>query len=107
MAKAKDFEKTIQGTLERKLSELLKEKVCVDGASRTDAGVHAEDQLAAFSTCHPIALNGLVKAINRKLPSQIAVNHCYEVNEDFVPRFVNQGSATAIKSITQLLVNLC
>ena len=85
------LEKTIQGTLECELSRLLQEVINVDGASRTDAGVHAEDQLAAFNTVHPIKLNGLIKAMNRRLPSQIAVNHCYEVETDFVPRFVNQG----------------
>ena len=65
--------------------------VVVDGASRTDAGVHAEDQLAAFNTQHPIRINGLIKAINRKLPNQIAVTNAFEVGSNFTPRFVNQG----------------
>jgi tRNA pseudouridine38-40 synthase len=85
------LEQTIQGTLEHHLSTLLKESVLVDGASRTDAGVHAEDQLGAFTTSHPIQVNGLIKAINRRLPSQIAVTHAYEVDSAFTPRFVNQG----------------
>ncbi len=85
------LEKTIQGTLERELSAFLKESITVDGASRTDAGVHAEDQLAAFTTTHPVRLAGLIKAMNKKLPEQIAVNQAYEVDLGFVPRFVNEG----------------
>lgn len=89
--KQPDLNNTIQGELERVLSDFLKEEVNVDGASRTDAGVHAEDQLAAFTTKHPVRLNGLMKAINKRLSSQIAITQVYQVNHDFVPRFVNEG----------------
>ena len=41
-------ENTIQGTIERTLVNLLQEEICVDGASRTDAGVHAIEQSAHF-----------------------------------------------------------
>ena len=45
---------TIEGILNRCLSELLEEHVEVIGASRTDAGVHAMGNIAVFDTDSPI-----------------------------------------------------
>ena len=82
---------TIQGVLQDTLSQFLEEVIQVDGASRTDAGVHAQDQLVAFTSQHPIRLEGLIKGVNRRLPSSIAMREPVEVPLDFQPRFVNQG----------------
>lgn len=82
---------TVQGTLEAALSGLLKQPITVDGASRTDAGVHARDQLAAITYDHPMPAKGLIKALNTRLPDDIAVRHGVEVAEDFAPRFANEG----------------
>ena len=86
-----DQEHTVQGTIERSLLNLLKEEISVDGASRTDAGVHAEDQLIALTLNHPIRLDGLVRALNRRLPQSIAVREPHLVPMDFQPRFANHG----------------
>jgi tRNA pseudouridine38-40 synthase len=40
--------KSIQGTLERILSKILKEKITIYGSGRTDAGVHAYEQSSHF-----------------------------------------------------------
>ena len=45
---------TIEGVLNEKLSELLKEDISVIGASRTDSGVHALCNVAVFDTTSPI-----------------------------------------------------
>jgi len=82
---------TIQGVLEEQISQLLGQQVELKGASRTDAGVHARDQLAAVSLRHPIPTFGFVKAINRRLPGSIAIRDAQEVPLDFEPRFANQG----------------
>ena len=89
--KQPSVEQTIQGELERVLSELLHAHIEVDGASRTDAGVHAEDQLCAFTMAHPIKLEGLIKALNRRLSPQIAALSAHEVGPEFQPRFANHG----------------
>ena len=40
--------KTIQGIIQKKISKLLKEKIIISAAGRTDAGVHANEQSAHF-----------------------------------------------------------
>jgi len=78
---------TVQGTLEAVLSEIEDRPVQVDGSGRTDAGVHAEAQVAAFTLENPIPLYNLRKAVNRLLPPSIRVLEAGEVAPDFHPRF--------------------
>jgi tRNA pseudouridine38-40 synthase len=78
---------TIQGTLEEIVSGMEGKHVHVAGSGRTDAGVHALDQVAAFSIENPIPLVNLKRAINRLLPPAIRVLSTEEVHADFHPRF--------------------
>jgi tRNA pseudouridine38-40 synthase len=78
---------TIQGTLEQAVSEIEGKPVTVLGSGRTDAGVHALGQVAAFSLDNPIPLENLRKAVNRLLPAAIRVLTVEEVSPDFHPRF--------------------
>jgi len=78
---------TIQGTLERILSDMEGKPVHVAGSGRTDAGVHALEQVAAFSVENPIPLPNLRRAVNRLLPPAIRVLAADEVAPDFHPRF--------------------
>lgn len=78
---------TIQGTLERVVSEIEGAQVSVIGSGRTDAGVHALAQVAAFSIANPIPVTNLRKAINRLLPPSIRVIQVEEAASDFHPRF--------------------
>ena len=64
---------TIQGALERIVAEIEGKPVHVAGSGRTDAGVHALAQVAAFSLDNPIPVYNLRKAINRLLPPAIRV----------------------------------
>jgi len=77
---------TIQGTLETVLSEIEGAPVHVGGSGRTDAGVHALAQVAAFSISNPIPLSNLRKAMNRLLPRDIRVLDAEEATENFHPR---------------------
>lgn len=78
---------TIQGTLEAVVSEIEGKPVHVAGSGRTDAGVHALEQTAAFTITNPIPLYNLCKAINRLLPPSIRVLTTAEAPIDFHPRF--------------------
>ena len=78
---------TIQGALEHIVSEIEGQPVHVAGSGRTDAGVHAIGQVAAFSIENPIPLANLRRAVNRLLPPAVRVLAAEEVHADFHPRF--------------------
>lgn len=77
---------TIEGELNRVLTELTGVPVEVIGASRTDAGVHARCNLAVFDTESRIPPEKFAHAINTRLPEQICVRTSCEVPADFHPR---------------------
>ena len=77
---------TIEQILNEKLSELLKEDIEVIGASRTDAGVHAEGNVAVFDTETPIPPEKISYALNRMLPEDIVIQESFQVEDDFHPR---------------------
>ena len=78
---------TVQGWLERVLAEIEGSPVQVEGSGRTDAGVHALAQVAAFSLANPIPCENLRRAINRLLPRSIRVTRVAEARAGFHPRF--------------------
>jgi tRNA pseudouridine38-40 synthase len=78
---------TIQGTLEQVIAEIEGAPVHVAGSGRTDAGVHATGQVAAFRIGNPIPLPNLRRAVNRLLPPAIRVLSVEEAEPDFHPRF--------------------
>ena len=57
------------------------------GSGRTDAGVHALEQVAAFSIENPIPLSQSAQSVNRLLPAAIRVLTTEEVPAGFHPRF--------------------
>ncbi len=77
---------TIEGVLNRCLSELLQEKIEVIGASRTDSGVHAKENIAVFDTNSLIPPEKVAYALNVRLPEDIRIQNSEEVAADFHPR---------------------
>lgn len=59
----------------------------VRGASRTDAGVHAEWQLASFDTSRRLEARAWALAINQHLPDDVAVRAACDAPIGFNPRF--------------------
>lgn len=78
---------TVQGTIERVVAEIEGKAVQVAGSGRTDAGVHALAQMAAFTIENPIPLENLRRAVNRLLPADIRVLRVEEAPLDFHPRY--------------------
>lgn len=77
---------TIEGELNRCLSELLKEDIRVIGGSRTDSGVHALGNIAVFDTKARMPAEKISYALNQRLPEDICIQESREVSPDFHPR---------------------
>jgi tRNA pseudouridine38-40 synthase len=69
----RERERTVQGELLRALREITERPVRLVGAGRTDAGVHAEGQVAALSLETRLDAETLRRALNAKLPEDAAV----------------------------------
>lgn len=78
---------TIQGTIQDVLAEIEGATVHVTGSGRTDAGVHALAQVAAFDLGNRIPCENLRRAMNRLLPRDIRVLAAEEAAPDFNPRY--------------------
>ncbi len=87
-----DAEKTVQGKLEAVLSKCFSRKMEVNGASRTDAGVHAREQVANFKIAktdmHP---REIADYLRHYLPEDIAIKNVQEVDNEFHARFKAKG----------------
>ncbi len=81
--------KTIEGELNKHLSELLGEEIQVIGASRTDSGVHALCNVAVFDTNARIPGEKISYALNQRLPEDIRIQSACEVDAEFHPRHCN------------------
>ncbi|MGD8861058.1 MAG: tRNA pseudouridine(38-40) synthase TruA [Myxococcales bacterium] len=79
--------RTVQATLAEAASQLSQHPVEVRGASRTDAGVHAEGQVAAFATGRALSPRRWVYALNRYLPPDVSVRAAEPCEPDYEPRF--------------------
>ena len=79
---------SIEETLESALAQILRHKIKLQAASRTDAGVHAEGQAVNFFLETPLPLPTLVRSLNGVLPDGIRVHSESESQFDFNPTFV-------------------
>jgi len=80
--------RTVQGELETALRSISGgARIRIDGAGRTDAGVHASGQLIAFSwSGRRIAADVLGRAIRAVLPSDVSIGPLRRVDVGFQPR---------------------
>jgi len=76
---------SIQDTLEKVLLKITGESVAVTGSGRTDAGVHALKQVAAFSTNCTLPPEVFYRALNGFLPDDIRILTAEEVAMSFHP----------------------
>lgn len=78
--------RTIQGILEDSLSKITQIKINVIGAGRTDAGVHAQAQVANFKANIRMDEDELFRALNSLLPQDIRVCFLEKTDLDFHAR---------------------
>ncbi len=77
--------RTVQGVLEEAAGSVAREPVDVLGASRTDTGVHAVGQVAAFTCGRTFEPDRLWAALNARLPDDVRVRRVHLVEEGFCP----------------------
>jgi tRNA pseudouridine38-40 synthase len=80
--------RTVMGELRKAIEEFLRIEVDLQGAGRTDAGVHALAQVAHLraATRQKVAVEQMMRAVNDRLPAEIAVLEIEEVNARFHAR---------------------
>jgi tRNA pseudouridine38-40 synthase len=79
--------RTVQGVLEEILEKLFGEKINIIGASRTDAGVHAINQVVNFKSFKNWDLEKLKSALTSLLPQDIQLKKIERVDENFHARY--------------------
>jgi len=75
--------RTAQGVLEQAVRHVVREHVSVHGASRTDSGVHALGQVAAFDTSSEMDVGRFPPAVSSRLPDDIRVTAAEVVPDAF------------------------
>lgn len=82
---------TIQGKLEETLGRILSEDVEIQGAGRTDAGVHAMAQVASFHTARKEDVRRWQNELNQYLPKDIRIHSLEKAGERFHARLSATG----------------
>ncbi len=77
---------TIQGKLEKALSRILDEDIEITGSGRTDAGVHAQRQVANFHCNSHIPAQEILLQLRRYLPEDIGIYSVRDVSDRFHAR---------------------
>jgi tRNA pseudouridine38-40 synthase len=82
---------SVQQAVEQALQLALGRELAVFGASRTDAGVHAEGQVAHFHARLPVDLAALQAALRQHLPASIALRAAAAAHRSFHARASSVG----------------
>jgi len=80
---------TVQGTLDKVLSTVIREKIKTTGAGRTDTGVHAKFFMAHFDSNNKQLDNNssIIYSLNSLLSPDISVNKIFKVKKDAHARY--------------------
>jgi len=84
-------QRTVQAELQRAVERLSGEPCVVYGCSRTDSGVHALGQVAAFDTPRDIEMYKWVRGLNGGLPQDVAVLSAEPCEAGYNPRYHSAG----------------
>ena len=78
---------TVQEVVQKHVSSVLNERVIINGCSRTDTGVHANNYCFSVLTESKIPPRNFVRGVNGRLPDDISILSCEDVPLDFHARF--------------------
>ncbi len=82
---------TIQGKIEQTLSRILGENIEISGSGRTDAGAHAQHQVANFHCESSMPAEEILSQLRRYLPEDIGIYSCEDVHQRFHARLNAKG----------------
>jgi tRNA pseudouridine38-40 synthase len=83
---------TVQVALQDAVFQMTSEHIHVRAASRTDSGVHARGQVAAFDTENTrIPVHGFERGLGQYLPEEVSIRRADEVEPGWNPRFTARG----------------
>ncbi|MDI3312315.1 MAG: tRNA pseudouridine(38-40) synthase TruA [Thermoanaerobacterium sp.] len=82
---------TIQEVITKAIKKITLEDVNLIGSSRTDAGVHALNQVANFTSNCNIPASKIPNALNSLLPKDIVIKDAYDADMDFHSRYSAKG----------------
>jgi len=96
---------SIQGVLEDVLARFAGRPVTVHGAGRTDAGVHADGQVASVHVTFAHDVSTLLRALNAQLPLDVRVVAVEDVPADFHARFSAKSKTYRYQIRTSAIVS--
>ncbi len=100
-----DNQRTVQGELQRTLSLLENADVNVAGSGRTDAGVHAEGQVASVKLARAFTPEKLRAAINGNLWQDVRILQVEKMSDDFHARFSASGKTYVYRVINAPVIS--
>ena len=100
-----DNQRTVQGELERVLSLIEDADVSVAGSGRTDAGVHAEGQVATAVITRNMSADKLRAAINGNLWRDLRILNVEKADDDFHARFSAKGKTYIYRIINAPVIS--
>ena len=81
--KQKNGKATVQGELEKALSRIFNQPVNTIGSGRTDAGVHAFQQIVHFEVENIPEKLKLIRALNSLTPPEIVIHQAWQAPDEF------------------------
>ena len=97
---------TIQGIIEDRLQMMVQEPVTLIALGRTDAGVHALNQVCNFITESKVDPESIKRGLNSLLPDDICIKEAEHVPVDFHSRYNAKSKTYEYRILNQTLPNL-
>jgi tRNA pseudouridine38-40 synthase len=98
--------RTVQGEIEKSLRQVTQVATRIEGAGRTDSGVHATGQVIAFNVIWKHSSADLHRALNATLPDDIVISDLKTVDPTFHPRFSALSRAYCYTVLNQPWINV-
>jgi tRNA pseudouridine38-40 synthase len=98
-------QRTVQSELERVIGKIENAEVKVVGSGRTDAGVHAEEQIAHVHLERDFTPEKLRLAINGNLPQDLRILKVETASDDFHARFSARGKSYLYRVVNAPVVS--